>query len=153
MNSRHRRLLKLPLLAIALALLALPALRPASLAAPGAQTPGAQLRPEEIEFFEQKIRPVLEASCYTCHSTQTKSSLGGLLLDSREGLLKGGLSGPIITPGEPDKSLLLKAIRFEDPKMQMPPMGKLSDQQIKDFETWVKQGAPIPPSGSAAPAN
>jgi len=81
-----------------------------------------------IELFEKKIRPVLESNCYMCHSTHSKKLQGGLLLDSREGMLKGGNSGqPAIRSGDPDSSLLIKAIRYSDPKLQMPPMGQLGE--------------------------
>jgi len=117
----------------------------------------AQQQPsrEGIEFFEKKIRPVLESNCYRCHSANSKKLQGGLLLDSRDGMLKGGNSGhPAIIPGDPDSSLLIKAIRYSDSKLQMPPMGQLPAEQVKDFEAWVKMGAPDPrtenPSDRAA---
>src|SRR5581483_10570029 len=65
--------------------------------------------PADVEFFEKKIRPVLVDRCYKCHSTQAKAVKGGLLLDSKSGLRKGGESGPAVAPGKPDASLLLKA--------------------------------------------
>ena len=98
-----------------------------------------------IELFEKKIRPVLESNCYMCHSAHSKTLQGGLLLDSRQGMLKGGNSGqPAIRPGDPDSSLLIKAIRYSDPKLQMPPTGRLPAEQVRDFEAWVKMGAPDP---------
>ncbi len=101
--------------------------------------------PEGIEFFEKKIRPILADNCYTCHSLNTKKLRGGLLLDSREGLRKGGTSGAAIEPGDPDKSLLIKAVRYTDEKLQMPPKGKkLAAEKIADLEAWVKMGAPDP---------
>jgi hypothetical protein len=110
-----------------------------------------QPSPEGIEFFEKKIRPVLESNCYMCHSALSKRLQGGLLLDSREGMLKGGNSGrPSIRPGDPDGSLLITAIRYNDPKLQMPPTGQLSAEQAKDFEEWVKMGAPDPRAPTAA---
>ncbi len=110
------------------------------------------LTPEGVEFFEKKIRPVLSENCYGCHSAKANKPAGGLLLDSREALLKGGASGqPAIVPGDPDNSLLIKAMRFTDAKLQMPMSGKLPDQVIKDFETWVKMGAPDPRKADAAP--
>ena len=118
------------------------------------RTVSAQQEPsrEGVEFFEKKIRPVLESSCYLCHSTSSKRVQGGLLLDSREGMLKGGTSGQsAIIPGDPANSPLIKAIRYSDAKLQMPPGGQLSAEQIKDFETWVKMGAPDP-RGRTAPA-
>jgi len=100
---------------------------------------------EGIEFFEKKIRPILEENCYVCHSSKTNKPQGGLRLDSREAMLKGGASGkPAVVPGEPDKSLLMEAIRYTDAKLKMPPFEKLPDEQIKDFETWIKMGAPFP---------
>ena len=113
----------------------------------------AQQQPsaEGIEFFEKKIRPVLEANCYLCHSALSKKLQGGLLLDSREGMLKGGNSGrPGIRPGDPDASLLISAIRYNDPKLQMPPKGQLPAEQVKDFEEWVRRGAPDPRAPTAA---
>jgi hypothetical protein len=104
-----------------------------------------------IEFFEKKIRPVLESNCYMCHSAHSKKLQGGLLLDTRDGMLKGGNSGqPAIRPGDPDSSLLIKAIRYTDPKLQMPPMGQLPAEQVKDFEAWVKLGAPDPRGQTAS---
>ncbi|HTF38185.1 MAG TPA: DUF1549 domain-containing protein, partial [Blastocatellia bacterium] len=80
-----------------------------------------------------------------CHSAHSKKLQGGLLLDSREGMLKGGNAGqPAIRPGDPDSSLLIKAIRYSDAKLQMPPMRQLPAEQVKDFEAWVKMGAPDP---------
>jgi hypothetical protein len=106
---------------------------------------------EGIEFFEKKIRPVLESNCYMCHSAHSKRLQGGLLLDSREGTLKGGNSGqPAIRPGDPDSSLLIKAIRYGDSKLQMPPAGQLAPAQVKDFEAWVKMGAPDPREQNAS---
>jgi hypothetical protein len=106
---------------------------------------------EGLEFFEKKIRPVLTDNCYACHSAQSKKPQGGLLLDSIEGMLKGGASGQeAIVPGDVEKSLLIKAIRYTGAKPQMPPGGKLPDQVIKDFEAWVKMGAPAPRSSIIA---
>src|SRR3954464_9779760 len=105
----------------------------------------AEPTPPERDFFENKIRPILTKECYKCHSQQSEKVKGGLLLDTREGLLKGGESGLAIVPGDPEKSLLIKAIRYTDPDLQMPPKGKkLSDAQVADFVAWVKMGAPDP---------
>ena len=106
----------------------------------------------QLDFFEKKIRPVLVESCYKCHSANSEKLRGGLLLDTREGVLKGGESGPALVPGDPKKSLLIASIRHEhrDPDMAMPPKAdKLSDAVIADFEAWVKMGAPDPRSGPA----
>ena len=100
---------------------------------------------EGLDFFEKKIRPVLADSCYACHSATAKKPAGGLLLDSREAMLKGGASGqPAIVPGDVEASSLIKAMRYTDAKLQMPMGGKLPDQVIKDFEAWIKMGAPDP---------
>ena len=120
---------------------------------------GSAASSERREFFERKIRPVLVDHCYQCHSTAAKKSKGGLRLDTREGLLKGGDSGSAVTPGDPDESLLLDAIRYQD-EPRMPPDGKLPDSVIADFETWIKQGAHDPrenapsvdPSSNPVPA-
>src|SRR5580704_2275470 len=87
----------------------------------------AQAQSADFEFFEQKIRPVLVDHCYKCHSAESEKIEGGLRLDIREGLLKGGDSGPTIVPGNPEKSLLVKAVRYLDPDLQMPPKTKLSE--------------------------
>jgi len=105
----------------------------------------------QLDFFESRIRPVLANNCYKCHSTKAEKVKGGLLLDSREALAKGGDSGAAIVPGDPDKSLLIKAIRYADPDLQMPPKGdKLTDQQINDLVAWVRMGAPDPRTQTAA---
>src|SRR5206468_5278154 len=98
-----------------------------------------------IEFFEKHIRPAFVEHCYKCHSAKAEKVKGGLLLDSRDGVLKGGETGPSIVAGYPEKSLLIKAISYADPDLQMPPKGdKLSAQQIADLTAWVKMGAPDP---------
>ena len=100
---------------------------------------------DPIDFFESKVRPIFAEHCYTCHSEKAEKIKGGLRLDSAEALLKGGTTGPAIVRGEPDNSLLIKAIRYSDPDLQMPPKNKkLSAEQIATLETWVKIGAPIP---------
>jgi cytochrome c553 len=104
----------------------------------------------QLDFFESKVRPVLANNCYKCHSTKAEKVKGGLLLDSREAVLKGGDSGPALVPGNPEKSLLIKAVTYTDPDLQMPPKGdKLSDQQIADLTAWVRMGAPDPRVASA----
>jgi hypothetical protein len=112
-------------------------------ASPTAQT-GEALPPGQLEFFESKIRPVLVEHCFKCHSAQAKSLKGGLRLDSREGLRKGGDSGTAIVPGKPGSSLLLKALRYTDEGLRMPPKGKLPDAVVADFEQWILLGAPDP---------
>src|SRR5947199_6382062 len=90
------------------------------------------------DFFENKIRPVLANQCYSCH---TGSQLGGLRLDSREAMLKGGKSGPALAPGDPDSSLLVRAVRQTGDKLKMPMGGKLKDAEIEDLAAWGKAGA------------
>ena len=108
----------------------------------------------EVEFFEKKIRPALVEQCYACHSAKLETPMGGLRLDSREGVRKGGASGPAIVPGEPAQSLLLKAVST-DMNLRMPPTGKLPAHVIADFERWIADGATDPRtsavSGSASP--
>lgn len=98
--------------------------------------------PQQIEFFESRIRPVLIEHCYECHSAESDSIKGGLLVDSAPGLLKGGESGPAIVAGAPQESLLLEAMKYES--YEMPPDGKLSPQILADFEQWIAMGAPDP---------
>src|SRR5689334_15144944 len=103
-------------------------------------------------FFESKIRPLLTEHCYKCHSADAKKLKGDLLLDTKDGVLKGGDTGPALVPGDVDKSLLIKAVRYKDEKLQMPPDKKLSDAQIADLETWVKMGAPDTRVASSSPS-
>ncbi len=109
-------------------------------------TPLPALRGQDagVEFFEKKIRPLLVDHCYDCHAVGAKKIRGGLLLDSRDAVRKGGDSGPAVEPGDPDKSLIVKAVRFTDDGLKMPPKGKLSATAIADLEAWVKMGAPDP---------
>lgn len=93
------------------------------------------------EFFETKIRPVLANNCYACH---TNSAMGGLRLDSREAMLKGAKRGPAVVPGDPDKSVLVLAIRQTDEALKMPMGGKLQDAEIDDIVAWIKAGAVWP---------
>ncbi len=102
-----------------------------------AQTPDAA-------FFEAKIRPVLATKCYGCHSSTLKAPMGGLALDTKAGIAGGGSSGPPVVPGKPDESLLLKALSYTDPQLQMPPTGKLPDAVIADFRQWIAAGAVDP---------
>ena len=106
---------------------------------------------EGVAFFEKRIRPVLVAECYACHSTEkVKKVKGGLALDSRDGVRKGGDSGPAIVPGSPARSLLIKALGHDDPELAMPPKKKLDAAVVRDFEDWIRMGAPDPRDGSKA---
>lgn len=107
------------------------------------------------EFFEKKIRPVLATRCYPCHSATAPKVQGGLHLDSRDGLRKGGNSGAPIVAGDPDSSLLIRALRYTDPNLKMPPGKPLAPEVVGDFEQWVRAGAPDPrteaPKAGASP--
>jgi hypothetical protein len=106
---------------------------------------GTKLSQKELDFFENKIRPIFAENCYKCHSESAEKIKGGLLLDSRDALRKGGETGPAIVLKHPEKSLLIKAVSYTDKDLLMPPQDrKLSDQQIADLETWIKMGAPDP---------
>src|SRR5580700_9429243 len=92
------------------------------------------------DFFENKVRPVLAENCYDCH---TAAEMGGLRVDSRERLLQGGKSGPAVMPGDPDKSLLIQAVR-QSGDLKMPKGGKLKPAEVQALADWVKAGAPWP---------
>jgi len=107
----------------------------------------AEPTPEQLEFFEKSVRPVLVERCYQCHSSKSEKLKGGLLLDSSAGVIKGGEDGPVITPGSPEKSKLIEAINYANPDLKMPPRksgGKLSNEQIAALTEWVRIGAPWP---------
>ncbi len=104
------------------------------------------------DFFEQRIRPVLIARCFECHSAQADPLKSEFRLDSAAGLAKGGKSGlPAIISGDPERSRLIEAIRRQNPKFQMPPKDPLSPQVVADFEQWIAEGAAYPES--AAPVD
>jgi hypothetical protein len=111
---------------------------------------GAASAAGRVDFFEKRIRPVLARHCYRCHSAGAKKLRAGLLLDSRDGLRRGGDSGPAVVPGDPAASLLFRALRYEE--YQMPPAGKLPARVVADFKTWIRQGAAYPriPAAPAA---
>jgi mono/diheme cytochrome c family protein len=142
-----------------------------SLAAAVALTATAMFaaEPDGAAFFEAKIRPLLAQQCLACHSASSNPVMGGLRLDSRDALLQGGSRGPSIVPGKPEQSLLLRAVRHTEGKLQMPPGGKLKDADIAVLAHWIQQGAPwgaqpaaaakaekywafVPPVDPAAPA-
>jgi Protein of unknown function (DUF1553)/Protein of unknown function (DUF1549)/Planctomycete cytochrome C len=102
-----------------------------------------------LAFFETKIRPVLVERCHECHSSQSKKPKGGLLLDSRDGIRKGGHSGAAVVPGNVEESLLIQAITGAEGLDAMPPKGRLPDSTIADFRRWIKLGAPDPRHGPA----
>ncbi|HWE04164.1 MAG TPA: PSD1 and planctomycete cytochrome C domain-containing protein [Tepidisphaeraceae bacterium] len=96
-----------------------------------------------LELFEKKIRPLFVENCYECHSANTNAK-SGLRVDDRNGLIDGGDHGPAIVPGQPEKSLLLKAVGYTDAKRKMPPKKQLSPEQIADLTQWIKDGAAWP---------
>ncbi len=104
---------------------------------------------EGVQFFEQRIRPVLVERCYKCHSTGAKKVQAGLFLDTRQAVHAGGKRGAAVVPGNVEDSLLIAAIRHE--ALEMPPDGKLPDSVIADFIRWVEIGAPDPRDGVATP--
>jgi mono/diheme cytochrome c family protein len=111
---------------------------------------GAPQAAQSVDFFEAKVRPVLAANCYDCHAEE---QMGGLRLDSREGLLKGGRSGPALVPGDPDKSLLIQAVRQTSEKLKMPKGGRLKPDEIDALAEWVRAGAVWPASASTTTAS
>src|SRR5215831_13543974 len=101
----------------------------------GINLKGADNTGAGTEFFEKNVRPVLARQCLTCHSSPV-SPMGGLRLDSREAVLKGGGRGPAVVPGKPAESLLLRAVRQTD-TLRMPPSGKLTDAEIAAIGQWI----------------
>lgn len=99
---------------------------------------------DDLAFFESRIRPVLVQHCYECHAADSKIVRGGLLLDTRDALLKGGDSGPGLVAGQPENSLLMQALCYDS--LQMPPAGKLPETVIADFKEWIQRGAHDPRS-------
>ncbi len=97
---------------------------------------------DPLEFFEKEVRPLLAEHCYACHSVQARKLQAGLLVDSRAALLRGGDSGAALTPGDADASLLMEAVRYES--YEMPPQGKLPEENIRTLERWIDMGAPWP---------
>jgi len=104
----------------------------------------------QTAFFEKTIRPILINRCYECHSVESGKNKGGLRLDSRDAVLKGGDNGPALVAGELEKSLLVESIRYHNQDMQMPPKGALPAAEVKALEAWVKMGAPDPREAVAA---
>ena len=121
-----------------------------------ASTALAQTEAAGLAFFENKIRPIFAEHCYSCHSAQAKKVKGGLRLDTKADLLKGGTDGAIVVGGHPDQSRLIRAVRYEDKDLQMPSSKdggkKLPDAVIADLVQWVKMGAPYPETSTARKA-
>ncbi len=117
-----------------------------------AATPPEASSSEGIEFFEKKIRPVLTEQCLKCHGGDSEKVKGGLRLDTRANILKGGETGPAAVVGDVQKSLLIEAVRYGDEDLQMPPKHRLDPSQVADLEQWVVMGLPDPRTSAAAPA-
>ncbi len=111
--------------------------RPAAVPVPMGQSAVTDAR--DLEFFEAKVRPLLAEKCFACHSAP--KAQGGLNLRTRSDILKGGVLGPSIKPGDPDGSLLVQVVRFQH-SVKMPPQGKMAPEQIQILEEWVRRGAP-----------
>ena len=103
-----------------------------------------------IDYFEQHVRPLLVRHCYECHSIESGNRNGGLFLDSRAGWEIGGETGPAIVPGVPEGSLVIRAVRYEDPGLKMPPGGQLPKDAIARLEHWVQMGASDPRNNEPA---
>jgi hypothetical protein len=99
-------------------------------------------QPPASNGLEKQVRAILQASCYRCHSHQAGKSKGELMLDSLASMQKGGASGPAVVPGDPDRSLLYRAVLHVDDDLKMPQGGKLPDAQIHVLRDWIKAGAP-----------
>src|SRR5688572_24459227 len=130
-----------------LALFAILACAVPALAADAAKH-GEKAGAEDVKFFEEQVKPILQANCIKCHGGEAKIK-GGLRMTSRAELLKGGDTGAAVEPGNPDRSLLVKAIRYDDEELQMPPKAKLPQGQIDVLTQWVKRGAPMSPAADA----
>lgn len=121
---------------------------PTTNAPPATGSPNTPLTAEE-DFFEKRIRPVLEQHCMECHQTGRKMK-GGLAVDSHAALLRGGDSGPSLVPGKPGESLLYVSITQTDPDLQMPPRDQLPVTVVEDFKRWIEMGAPWPNAATSS---
>jgi hypothetical protein len=96
------------------------------------------------EYFETAVRPLLADQCFTCHSQKAGKTKGGLRADSRQTLLAGGETGPALVPGHPEASLMIKAVSYQDPDLQMPPKKRLAPAEVAILSQWIARGAPWP---------
>ncbi len=106
---------------------------------------------EQSDFFEANIRPLLIDHCYECHSRESGESAGDLRLDSAAAVLQGGSLGPALVAKQPDSSLLVRAVSYEDSELQMPPAGKLDDSSVELIRRWIAMGAPDPRGDDGSP--
>ncbi|TWT64766.1 Planctomycete cytochrome C [Allorhodopirellula solitaria] len=111
------------------------------------ETPSAD--PVDLEFFEKEVRPLLAEHCFECHGSQSETLQAGLQVDNRASLLEGGDSGAALIPGDADGSLIIEAVRYES--YEMPPEGKLADEEIEALSRWVEMGAPWPDEVAPTP--
>ena len=120
-------------------------------AAPGQRTPppASPATPEDLEFFEKRVRPILADNCYSCHGGN--QPLGGLRLDTTEGIRKGGKRGPVVVPGHPENSLLIRAVHRQPGLAAMPPDDSLATEKIATLAEWVRRGAPLPTVSAPKP--
>ena len=120
--------------------------------APATITGAFDTKPEAAaaDFFESKIRPLLAEHCYKCHSSQARSLKGGLRLDNLLDMRKGGDTGPAVVPGDVEASVLVRAVRYKDEELRMPPKAKLRAGSIAALEEWVKHGAVGPAAAGAS---
>jgi hypothetical protein len=105
---------------------------------------GEEIKPEDVEFFEKHVRPVLAERCFECHSAEVDEPDAGLRLDSAAAVLQGGDSGAVLVAGDVENSRLLRAVSYDDVDLQMPPDGKLPDETLEHLREWVRRGAPWP---------
>ncbi|MDP7494837.1 MAG: DUF1549 domain-containing protein, partial [Roseibacillus sp.] len=103
---------------------------------------------EGLNYFESHVRPIFATHCYECHSQKAKKLKASLYLDSKAGILKGGDSGAVIIPGKAAEALLIKAVRYQEEDLEMPPKKKLPDSAIEHLAVWINMGAPIPDDGA-----
>ncbi|MEZ6124156.1 MAG: PSD1 and planctomycete cytochrome C domain-containing protein [Planctomycetaceae bacterium] len=113
--------------------------------------PDQSLTEENVQWFEQKIRPLLIARCYECHSEQQNKRDGNLVLDSRRGWETGGDSGPVVIPGNSAASLLMDRVRSTNAEVRMPPKEPLTAAEIDLLDQWIQRGAPDPRTGDPQP--
>jgi len=103
-----------------------------------------EFTPEQVEFFQKQVEPILKANCFKCHGNEERLR-GNLRLTTRAGVLRGGDLGPVVSLDKPAASLLLKAIQYNDDSLKMPPTGKLRSEEIEVLTQWVQEGLPVNP--------
>src|SRR6185436_11538828 len=107
---------------------------------------------DELQYFEQEVRPILSENCFECHGPTLAKVKGGLRMTGRDAFLRGGDSGPALAPGNLKTSRMLRAVRYTDAELRMPPKKRLTEEQVKSLERWVAMGAPWPADATAAAA-